>query len=148
MTDGVWGDVEDWGLEDHSDGSPVVSIDPVCGRQVDEARAAGTSTAAGVVYYFCSNECKNLFDQAPGEYTRHMRHIPSRREIDINAATLEDLRRVFPVGEDSLKDILQNRPYQGWADFKSKHPGFSDPMLRSIRASGVVIGTPDLNRLV
>jgi len=148
MTDGVWGDVKDWGLQDYSDGSPVISIDPVCGRRVNEAKAAGSSTYAGVVYYFCSKECKKLFDQAPGEYTGHMHHGPSSHTVDINASNVEDLRRVFPVDEDSLNQILKNRPYQSWDDFKAKNPGFSEPMLRAIRKSGVIIGTPNLNRML
>ncbi|HWC97687.1 MAG TPA: YHS domain-containing protein [Candidatus Sulfopaludibacter sp.] len=148
MKDGVWGDVNDWGLQDHSNNSPVISIDPVCNRQVDEAKAAGKTTYAGVVYYFCSQECKNLFDQAPGQYTGRVHQGRSPHIVDINAANAEDLRSVFPVNEDSLNQILKNRPYQSWDDFRTKNPGFSDPMLRSIRKSGVVIGTPNLNRLV
>lgn len=147
MDDGVWGDVKDWGLEDHSDGSPEISIDPVCGRQVDEARAAGKTTYAGVVYHFCSKKCQKAFEQAPGEYTGHVHRGPSSHTVDINASNLEDLRSVFPVDEDSLNQILNNRPYQSWADFKNKNPGFSDPMLRGIRESGVIIGTPNLNRM-
>ena len=148
MEDGVWGDVKDWGLEDHSDGSPVISIDPVCGREVDEARAAGKTTYTGVVYYFCSKECQKLFAQAPGEYTGQVHRGPSSHIVDINASNKDDLRGVFPVNEDSLNQILKNRPYQSWADFKSKNPGFSDPMLRGIRESGVIIGTPNLNRML
>ncbi|HUB80555.1 MAG TPA: YHS domain-containing protein [Bryobacteraceae bacterium] len=147
MDEGVWGDVKDWGLEDHSDGSPVISIDPVCGSQVNEAEAAGKSTYAGVVYYFCSRKCQKLFDQAPGEYTGQVRHAPSSHRVDINACTLEDLRSVFSVDEDSLNQILKNRPYQSWTDFKRKNPGISSPMLRGIRESGVILSTPDLNRL-
>jgi YHS domain-containing protein len=147
MNDGVWGDVKEWGLEDHSDGSPVISIDPVCGRQVNEARAEGKATYAGVVYHFCSKECHKLFDQAPGEYTGYVHRGPSSHIVDINASTVEDLRSVFPVDEYSLNQILKNRPYQSWADFRSKNPGFSCPMLRGIRKAGVIIGTPDLNRM-
>lgn len=148
MDDGVWGDVKDWGLEDHSDGSPVISIDPVCGRQVNEAKAAGKTAYAGVVYHFCSKECQELFDEAPGEYTGLVRHGPSSHIVDINACNVEDLRGVFPVDEDSINQILKNRPYQSWADFKNKNPGFSHPMLRGIRESGVIIGTPNLNRML
>jgi YHS domain-containing protein len=145
MNDGVWGDVKDWGLEDHSDGSLVISIDPVCGKQVNEAKAAGRVTYSGVAYHFCSKECKKLFEQAPGEYTGHVLRGPVMRIVNINASNLEELRTVFPVGDDSLNLILKNRPYQSWADFKTKNPGFSDPMLRGIRESGVIIGIPGLN---
>jgi YHS domain-containing protein len=43
--------------------------DPVCGMQVDEDRAAGTSEYQGQTYYFCSTSCKQQFDQNPERYT-------------------------------------------------------------------------------
>jgi YHS domain-containing protein len=147
MEDEVWGDVKHWGLQDRSDESPVISIDPVCSRQVNEAKAAGKTSYAGVVYYFCSKECQRDFEQAPGDYTGQPHGSPSHI-VDINAASAEDLRSVFRVDEDRLNQILKNRPYQSWAEFKSKNPGFSDPMLRSLRKWGVIISTPDLHRIV
>jgi P-type Cu+ transporter len=43
--------------------------DPVCGMQVNEAQAAGTSEYRGETYYFCSSSCKQQFDQNPERYT-------------------------------------------------------------------------------
>ena len=43
--------------------------DPVCGMQVNEQQAAGTSEYQGETYYFCSASCKQQFDQDPGRYT-------------------------------------------------------------------------------
>jgi YHS domain-containing protein len=43
--------------------------DPVCGMQVDEQRAAGTSEYQGETYYFCSARCKQQFGQNPERYT-------------------------------------------------------------------------------
>ena len=43
--------------------------DPVCGMQVNEDRAAGTSEYQGQTYYFCSTSCKQQFDQNPERYT-------------------------------------------------------------------------------
>ena len=37
--------------------------DPVCGMQVDENKAAATSSYQGKKYSFCGQECKNKFDQ-------------------------------------------------------------------------------------
>src|SRR5690348_14023285 len=91
MENEVWGGVEDWGLEDHSDDSPVISTDPVCGRQVTEAKAAGKTGYAGVLYYFCSKECQRNFEQAPGDYTGQARGARSQT-IDINVAGAQDLR--------------------------------------------------------
>ncbi len=43
-------------------------IDPVCGMQVDESRAAGRSEYKGRTYYFCSTHCKVAFDSDPEVY--------------------------------------------------------------------------------
>jgi YHS domain-containing protein len=37
---------------------------------VDEKKAAGTTTYAGAVYYFCSSNCKGEFDKNPSKYVR------------------------------------------------------------------------------
>ena len=59
---------ESWGLEDYSDGTPTLSVDPVCGMTVDESKAAGKAEFAGQVYYFCSKECKKNFEEEPRHY--------------------------------------------------------------------------------
>jgi Cu+-exporting ATPase len=46
-----------------------MATDPVCGMQVDEQRAAGTSVSAGVTHYFCSAGCKGKFDANPSDYS-------------------------------------------------------------------------------
>ena len=42
--------------------------DPVCGMQVDEGSAAGSSEHEGRTYYFCSAGCKEKFDGDPQRY--------------------------------------------------------------------------------
>jgi YHS domain-containing protein len=59
---------ETWGLHDYSDGTPTLSIDPVCGRTVDESKAAGKAEFVGQVYYFCSKDCKRNFEEQPRHY--------------------------------------------------------------------------------
>jgi YHS domain-containing protein len=147
MKDGVWGNVKDWGLAEHSDGSAVYSIDPVCGRPVDEAKAAGKTKHGGVNYYFCSKTCLGIFEQAPGDYIGLSRW-PSVREIDVNTATAESLRTIFHVDDDGLQHILRGRPYRNWTDFKLKNPGFSEPMLEGLKRAGVSISPPGLGRMV
>lgn len=44
--------------------------DPVCGMQIDEQKAAGQSQYQGETYYFCSQHCKQKFDQNPQQYTQ------------------------------------------------------------------------------
>jgi len=42
--------------------------DPVCGMDVDPAKAEHQSEHNGETYYFCSEGCLNKFDRSPGEY--------------------------------------------------------------------------------
>ncbi len=44
--------------------------DPVCGMNVDEKKAAATSSYAGRTYYFCSPMCKAEFDKNPSKYAK------------------------------------------------------------------------------
>lgn len=46
----------------------AVAKDPVCGMDVEESKAAGTSDYQGTTYYFCSTGCKAAFDREPGRY--------------------------------------------------------------------------------
>lgn len=42
--------------------------DPVCGMNVEESEAAGTSQFEGRTYYFCNRACKTTFDQNPRRF--------------------------------------------------------------------------------
>ena len=44
--------------------------DPVCGMEVEPDDAAGESEFQGTTYYFCSNECKQKFDQKPQAFMK------------------------------------------------------------------------------
>lgn len=46
----------------------AVHKDPVCGMQVEDAKAAGQSENNGTTYYFCSTACKDKFDRNPEDY--------------------------------------------------------------------------------
>jgi len=45
-------------------------LDPVCKMRVVEDDAEDTSSYKGKTYYFCSEECKDKFDQDPEEFLR------------------------------------------------------------------------------
>ncbi len=50
----------------------AVSLDPLCGTEVDEVRAKTmglTSVYEGKTFYFCSKECKAQFDRNPVQYS-------------------------------------------------------------------------------
>ena len=59
---------EPFGLDNHSDATATFSVDPVCGSSVDEHQAAGKTSYAGQMYYFCSKDCQRIFEEAPGDY--------------------------------------------------------------------------------
>jgi YHS domain-containing protein len=40
-------------------------VDPVCGMEIDPAKAAGKSEYKGKTYFFCSDHCKKTFDSNP-----------------------------------------------------------------------------------
>ena len=44
------------------------TVDPVCGMEVNPENAAGKSEYAGRTYYFCSEQCRNRFDENPAQY--------------------------------------------------------------------------------
>lgn len=44
--------------------------DPVCGMDVEEQKAAGTSQYQGRSYFFCSQSCKEKFNQNPEQYAK------------------------------------------------------------------------------
>ncbi len=46
-----------------------MATDPVCGMQVDEKTAAGSSVSEGNNYFFCSVGCKTKFEAKPSAYT-------------------------------------------------------------------------------
>jgi Cu+-exporting ATPase len=45
-----------------------MTIDPVCGMQVDEKSAAATAVHEGKRYYFCSTHCMNRFKEDPAGF--------------------------------------------------------------------------------
>lgn len=44
--------------------------DPVCGMQVDEKKAAGSSLYKGQTYYFCSASCREKFEKQPEQFVK------------------------------------------------------------------------------
>lgn len=44
--------------------------DPVCNMDVDEKKAAATSSYKGTTYYFCAKLCKEKFDKDPEKFVQ------------------------------------------------------------------------------
>jgi len=45
-----------------------MTIDPVCGMNVDETNSEHQTKYAGQTYAFCSQQCKDKFEQSPEQY--------------------------------------------------------------------------------
>ena len=45
-----------------------MTTDPVCGMEIEEGQAKARSEYDGRTFYFCSEECKELFDEDPAAY--------------------------------------------------------------------------------
>jgi putative phosphoribosyl transferase len=52
-------------------GRMIMSKDPICGMEVEEATAAASSTFESNTFYFCSEDCKATFDADPRRYVDH-----------------------------------------------------------------------------
>jgi Cu+-exporting ATPase len=46
-----------------------VTLDPVCGMEVDEQNPGATQEYEKKTYYFCSTECTDQFAKKPDVYT-------------------------------------------------------------------------------
>ncbi len=47
-----------------------MTTDPVCGMKVDQANPEFQSQFAGKQYFFCSEECRQEFEDRPEEYVQ------------------------------------------------------------------------------
>ena len=45
-----------------------MTIDPVCGMEIDDPRPEFQTQFAGRKYYSCSDECRKEFEENPQEY--------------------------------------------------------------------------------
>jgi Cu+-exporting ATPase len=48
--------------------STIAVKDPVCGMEIETAKAAGHTEYKGQTYYFCGSNCKEKFDLSPEQY--------------------------------------------------------------------------------
>ncbi|MDO8793116.1 MAG: heavy metal translocating P-type ATPase [Vicinamibacterales bacterium] len=82
--------------------------DPVCGMQVDPARAAGTSDYQGQTYVFCSKGCKGKFDAKPDAYV----HPPAAAAVSAPAAdeTHEEAGPVHQWTCPMHPEVIRDRP--------------------------------------
>jgi len=48
----------------------MMTIDPVCGMEVDEQESEFQSQYGNKKFYFCSEECLTTFERRPEKYSR------------------------------------------------------------------------------
>lgn len=63
---------------------PANDVDPVCGKTVSTS-GAKPSVHDGSVYYFCSRECREIFEAAPEQYVGPNAQGPRPRLEDRHA---------------------------------------------------------------
>ena len=67
-----------WSQDDNSDNESkfiigrviLMNTDPVCGMKVEQGNSKYQSQYGGREYTFCSQECKNRFDQQPEKFAK------------------------------------------------------------------------------
>lgn len=47
---------------------PDVVVDPVCGMEINLENALERSEYQGQTFYFCSQQCRNKFDEDPAQF--------------------------------------------------------------------------------
>ncbi|MDA8252960.1 MAG: YHS domain-containing protein [Rhodospirillales bacterium] len=60
----------------------MMTTDPVCGMKLDSAKAAGSETWQGRMFFFCSDQCHRTFVADPVRYAR-----PAAAEPDEGGGT-------------------------------------------------------------
>jgi len=78
-------------------GKILTSRDPVCGMDVTVANSHYSTTHRGLVFHFCSEQCRERFTQNPALYTGPQRTvdihpIPKKRELRFVSPAPEALR--------------------------------------------------------
>ena len=96
-----------------------MATDPVCGMQVDERAAKGTSVFEGSNYYFCSAGCKKKFDANPSAYLGVTRAGDSRDQehVHLHARTMQE-----PHGCTHAKPVAGGAVPPGTAYTCPMHP--------------------------
>ena len=112
----------------------AITHDPVCGMEVEPARAARAVERDGTTYYFCSPQCADQFTDAgnPRQAVSHLElHVPALKDTS-SAATVEAVVRKLPGIGKVTADPVAGRVS---VDYETAH--VSEAKLRStISAAG------------
>src|SRR5258708_12146584 len=81
--------------------SAKVVKDPVCGMQVDPAKAAGQSQYQGLPYSFCSLGCKKKFDLNPAQYMQSDTELPLLQSQSVVVQPAPGATNAVPPGKST-----------------------------------------------
>ncbi len=74
-----------------------MTIDPVCGMEVDEKSTKVKSEIHGIKYYFCSTSCEKKFDKDPNQYLHKSANLKiENKEIEYTCPMHQQIRRMGP----------------------------------------------------
>ncbi len=93
----------------------MTAKDPVCGMQVEPAKAAGTLEHDGKSYYFCSKHCLETFRKDPARYAGHGGHAHDAHAAAKPAPALAGAQYTCPMHPEVLKDGPGDCPICGMA---------------------------------
>ncbi|MGE0874856.1 MAG: heavy metal translocating P-type ATPase [Burkholderiales bacterium] len=94
----------------------MMAKDPVCGMQVESAKAVGTLEHDGESFYFCSSQCLDAFRNDPERYVRRDAH--AHHAHDAPAASKHapaNVRYTCPMHPEVLKPAPGDCPICGMA---------------------------------
>src|SRR5580704_7920549 len=86
----------------------TIQRDPVCGMQVDPARASAKVERGGTTYYFCCGGCAQKFSAAPEKY------LSKSPVVEIVPASASN-EYVCPMHPEVVKDSPGDCPICGMA---------------------------------
>src|SRR5579885_3248525 len=93
------------------------AVDPVCGMEVDPARAADVHQHDGHIYYFCSKSCAERFSAHPGDYVSEQHESVHRDPVcgmDVTASsavgTVEYDGHTYYFCGPSCREKFENNP--------------------------------------
>ena len=101
-----------------------MATDPVCGMQVDERTAAGSSVFEGRTYYFCSASCEKKFQANPAQFVaataapaghEHHAHAPPPSAAPKTAAAGGKVTYTCPMHPEIVRDAPGDCPLCGMA---------------------------------
>ncbi|MCM2329320.1 MAG: YHS domain-containing protein, partial [Lysobacter sp.] len=90
-----------------------MATDPVCGMQIDEKSAAGSSVFEGRTHYFCSAACKTRFDANPSEFAGTPPAVEA--ETAVSVAAPPGSAYTCPMHPEIVRDAPGDCPICGMA---------------------------------